>query len=139
MSDTPFVSLDTSGIITDYHQKAVYVLGSYIATKHSQSNTFLNRLTSLPKTLQEAGGNMRTLEALVTNDLDHLFGSYFNDVSVEVKTEPMKDNRGFEVDSRHNLIMAVRYSTPNGLQELSRSLVIEGTRLGELVTLEMLQ
>lgn len=139
MTDTPFVSLDTSGIITNHHQKAVYILGSYVATKHSQSNTFLNKLTSLPKTLQEAGGNMRVLESMVANDLNHLFESYFNDVSVEVYTAPIKDKHGEDIDSRHNLVMAVRYSTPTGLQELSRSLVVEGTRLAELVTLEMLQ
>lgn len=136
MAVNNYPSLTTAGVVSTPYQKAVLILGDYLATNYSQSTIFHGSLKSLAYTIKSAAGDMRAVETGITSDLNHLFLSYFDSVTVQVRTKPMEDDYGRASGSLYEVEIFVEFVQNQVTYTLARALTVEGYLIKSIVEIK---
>lgn len=85
----PYPTLDSTGWITKPEAKADAVMLGYLQANYSQSVLFQGKIRSFQYTLQQNQHNPSNLESAVEEDLQTIYGAYFDLAEVRCRVREL--------------------------------------------------
>lgn len=121
-------TLTTTGWVNDVVNKAVTLFDYFLASDHSQTEFFPDRVSSLPWLVQQHGHAPRVLASSTQTQLQRFYGRYFDQAFVEVNAN---DNNNME--GRYNLQINVAVEQDGKRHSLGRLIEVGESRILKVV------
>ena len=139
MPTVSMLTLDTDGIVTDPAKISSRLLYYFFKSDYEQSNTSRGMVKSLQHIIARNPNNIQRIKDDIESDLTKMFSAHFEDVSVVINHNAIKNDAGEET-ARVNIDVAIGFSHNGELKQVATLLqvldtdylVLEGNNYGSL-------
>ena len=139
MPTVPLLTLDSDGIVRDPARISSRLLYYYFKSDYEQSNDFRGMVKSLQHVIARNPNNVQRIKDDIESDLTKMFSAHFDDVSVLVSHNAIKNTTNEET-ARVNINVAIGFSHNGELKQVATLLqvldkdfvVLEGNAYGSV-------
>lgn len=124
MAKNVYPTMDTNGFLTDDQEIAVRILNDYVGTHYSQSVLFLQQLKSLDYTVKTHSHNYNQLVTMIQMDLDKMYSSYLDNVTVEVSHNPFIDTSTGKDTGQLEIKIGVWFNYKGNVAALTQAVLV---------------